>query len=166
MVAPWAVLRGARGVGQPPLAESVKLTLGAYHRMIGLGLSNLAIDGCIIKASQTAWRTNGGRSAVRSGHRALTVLPAGCGRVAQFPEPKPAPVFELQVIDGGPCPTAADPQLACCTVRLRNRDEKAGKGACVVCHYVRGGEALVGEGPSFRLVYDQAKWCGRRARRI
>jgi hypothetical protein len=80
---------------------------------------------------------------------ALTVLLAGCVRVAQFPDPKPAPVFELQVIDSRPCPTAADPQLACFTVELRNVGEKTGDGRCVVHHYVRDGEALVGEGPSF-----------------
>jgi len=81
---------------------------------------------------------------------ALTILLAGCVRAASSVDPKPGPVFELQVIDSRPCPTAADPQLACFTVEMRNRGEKAGDGTCVIRHYVRGGEALVGEGPSFR----------------
>jgi hypothetical protein len=81
---------------------------------------------------------------------ALTVLLAGCVRAASsIDDPGPAPVFELQVIDSQPCPTAADPQLACFAVEMRNVGEKAGDGRCVVHHYVRGGEALVGEGPSF-----------------
>ncbi len=32
---------------------------------------------------------------------------------------------------------------------MHNVGETAGDGTCVVRHYVRGGEALVGEGPSF-----------------
>ena len=82
---------------------------------------------------------------------ALTVLVAGCGvRSTGSVDPKPAPVFELQVTASRPCPTAADPQLACFAVELRNVGEKAGDGRCVVHHYVRDGEALVGEGPSFQ----------------
>jgi hypothetical protein len=81
---------------------------------------------------------------------ALTVLLAGCVRVAQVPDSRPAPVFELQVIHSRPCPTAADPQLACFAVELRNVGDKAGDGTCVVHHHVRDGEALVGEGPSFQ----------------
>jgi hypothetical protein len=84
---------------------------------------------------------------------ALTVLLAGCGwvRSAGSVDPKPSPVFELQRIDSRPCPTAADPQLACFAVELRNVGEKAGEGICAVRHYVRSsGDALVGEGPSFR----------------
>jgi hypothetical protein len=81
---------------------------------------------------------------------ALTVLVACCGvRAAGSVDPRPAPVFELQVTASRPCPTAADPQLACFAVEMRNVGEKAGDGRCVVYHYVRGGEALVGEGPSF-----------------
>ena len=81
---------------------------------------------------------------------ALTVLVAGCGvRSTGSVDPRPAPVFELQVTASRPCPTAADPQLACFAVELRNVGEKAGDGRCVVHHYVRDGEALVGEGPSF-----------------
>jgi hypothetical protein len=83
---------------------------------------------------------------------ALMALLAGCGwvRAAGSVDPKPSPVFELQGIDSRPCPTAADPQLACFTVQLRNDGEKAGGGRCVVTHYVRSsGDALVGEGPSF-----------------
>ena len=64
--------------------------------------------------------------------------------------PGPSPVFELQRIDSWPCPTAADPQLACFTVEFRNVGEKAGDGRCVVHHYLRGGEVMVGEGPSFQ----------------
>jgi hypothetical protein len=79
---------------------------------------------------------------------ALTVLVAGCVR-SSIDDHGPAPVFELQVTASRPCPTAADPQLACFTVEMRNVGEKAGDGRCVVYHYVRGGEALVGEGPSF-----------------
>jgi hypothetical protein len=96
---------------------------------------------------------------------ALMVLLAGCTLVGQFPEPGPAPVFELQVIDSRPCPTAADPQLACFAVELRNVGEKAGDGRCVVHHYVRGGEALAGEGPSFQARLRPGRWCGPRARR-
>jgi len=82
---------------------------------------------------------------------ALTALLAGCGvRAAPSVNPKPAPAFELQLTTSRPCPTTADPQLACFAVELRNTGEKAGDGTCVVRHYVRGGEALVGEGPSFR----------------
>jgi hypothetical protein len=83
---------------------------------------------------------------------ALTVLLAGCGvRAAGSVNPKPAPVFELQLTASRPCPTAADPQLACFAVELRNIGEKGGKGTCVVRHYVRSsGDALVGEGPSFQ----------------
>jgi hypothetical protein len=81
---------------------------------------------------------------------ALTVLLAGCVRATSSVEDfRPGPVFELQVIKSLPCPTAADPQLACFAVEMRNRGEKAGGGRCVVHHYVRDGEALVGEGPSF-----------------
>ena len=81
---------------------------------------------------------------------ALTVLIAGCVRSASsIDHPGPAPVFELQVTASRPCPTAADPQLACFAVEMRNVGEKVGDGRCVVHHYVRGGEALVGEGPSF-----------------
>jgi hypothetical protein len=82
---------------------------------------------------------------------ALTVLVAGCVRSASsIDDPGPAPVFELQVTASRPCPTAADPQLACFAVEMRNVGEKAGEGRCVVHHYVRNGEALVGEGPSFQ----------------
>jgi hypothetical protein len=84
---------------------------------------------------------------------ALTALLAGCGvrATSSVEDFKPGPVFELQRIDSRPCPTAADPQLACFTVEFRNTGEKAGKGTCVVTHYVRGsGDALVGEGPSFQ----------------
>jgi hypothetical protein len=84
---------------------------------------------------------------------ALTVLLAGCGvrSTSSVEDLKPGPVFELQVTASRPCPTAADPQLACFAVELRNVGEKAGDGRCVVHHYVRGsGEALVGEGPSFQ----------------
>jgi hypothetical protein len=82
---------------------------------------------------------------------ALTVLVAGCGvrAAGSVDDPGPAPVFELQVTASRPCPTAADPQLACFAVELRNAGEKAGDGRCVVHHYMRDGEALVGEGPSF-----------------
>jgi hypothetical protein len=80
---------------------------------------------------------------------ALPILLAGCVRAAGSVDPRPAPAFELRVLDSRPCPTAADPQLACFTVEIRNRGNKAGGGRCVVHHYVRGGEALVGEGPSF-----------------
>jgi hypothetical protein len=82
---------------------------------------------------------------------ALTVLLAGCVRSTSSVEDfKLGPVFELQVIDSRPCPTAADPQLACFAVELRNVGEKAGGGRCVVHHYLRSsGDALVGEGPSF-----------------
>jgi hypothetical protein len=59
------------------------------------------------------------------------------------------PVFELQVTASRPCPTAAYPQLACFAVEMRNVGEKTGEGRCVVHHYARDGEALVGEGPSF-----------------
>ncbi len=82
---------------------------------------------------------------------ALTVLLAGCVRSAGSVDPGPAPVFELQVTTSRPCPTAADPQLACFAVEMRNVGEKAGEGRCVVRHYVRSsGDALVGEGPSFQ----------------
>jgi len=81
---------------------------------------------------------------------ALTALLAGCVRSTSSVAPKPAPAFELQVTASRPCPTTADPQLACFTVELHNIGEKAGGGTCVVRHYVRGGEALVGEGPSFQ----------------
>ncbi len=84
---------------------------------------------------------------------ALTVMLAGCGvrATSSAPKHKPGPVFELRLIDSRPCPTAADPQLACFAVELRNIGEKAGKGTCVIRHYVRSsGDALVGEGPSFR----------------
>jgi hypothetical protein len=80
---------------------------------------------------------------------ALMVLVAGCVG-SSIDDPRPAPVFELQVTASRPCPTAADPQLACFAVEMRNVGEKAGEGRCVVHHYVRGGEALVGEGPSFQ----------------
>jgi hypothetical protein len=83
---------------------------------------------------------------------ALAILLAGCGwvRSAGSVDPKPAPVFELQVTASRPCPTAADPQLACFAVELRNVGEKAGGGRCVVRHYLRSsGDALVGEGPAF-----------------
>lgn len=83
---------------------------------------------------------------------ALAILLAGCGwvRSAGSVDPKPAPVFELQVTASRPCPTAADPQLACFAVEMRNVGAKAGGGRCVVRHYVRSsGDALVGEGPSF-----------------
>jgi hypothetical protein len=82
---------------------------------------------------------------------ALTALLAGCVRATSSVEDfKPGPSFEPQVIHSRPCPTAADPQLACFTVQLRNDGEKAGGGRCVVTHYVRSsGAALVGEGPSF-----------------
>jgi hypothetical protein len=80
---------------------------------------------------------------------ALTVLLAGCVRSAGSVDPGPAPSFELRVTASRPCPTTADPQLACFAVELRNTGEKAGGGRCVVRHYVRGsGDALVGEGPS------------------
>ncbi len=81
---------------------------------------------------------------------ALPILLAGCVRSASSVDPRPAPAFELQVIDSRPCPTAADPQLACFTVEIRNRGNKAGDGTCVVHHYAHAGGALVGEGPSFR----------------
>jgi hypothetical protein len=83
---------------------------------------------------------------------ALMVLLASCVRAAgSVDDPGPAPVFELQRIDSRPCPTAADPQLACFAVEVRNVGEKAGEGTCVVRHYVRSsGDALVGEGPSFQ----------------
>jgi hypothetical protein len=80
---------------------------------------------------------------------ALSVLLAGCVRAASSVDPRPAPAFELQVLDSRPCPTAADPQLACFTVEIRNGGNKVGNGSCVVHHYSRAGE-LVGEGPSFR----------------
>jgi hypothetical protein len=83
---------------------------------------------------------------------ALTALLAGCGvrATSSVEDFKPGPVFELQVTTSRPCPTAADPQLACFAVELRNVGEKAGDGRCVVRHYVRSsGDALVGEGPSF-----------------
>ncbi len=100
------------------------------------------------------WRRRLGR-ATWPGYRlaiAMTVLLAGCGirAAGSVDDPGPAPVFELQRIDSRLCPTAADPQLACFTVELRNTGEKAGGGRCVVTHYVRSsGDALVGEGPSF-----------------
>jgi len=82
---------------------------------------------------------------------ALTVLLAGCVRSAGSVDPGPAPVFELQVTASRPCPTAADPQLACFAVEMHNVGEKAGEGRCVVHHYVRSsGDALVGEGLSFQ----------------
>ena len=81
---------------------------------------------------------------------ALTALLAGCVRsTGSVDDPGPSPVFELQRIDSRPCPTAADPQLACFAVEFRNVGEKAGDGRCVVHHYLRGGEVMVGEGPSF-----------------
>jgi hypothetical protein len=80
----------------------------------------------------------------------LTVLLAGCVRSTSSVDPTPAPVFELRVTASRPCPTAADPQLACFAVELRNVGAKAGEGTCVVRHYLRDGEALVGEGPSFQ----------------
>jgi hypothetical protein len=83
---------------------------------------------------------------------ALAILLAGCGwvRSAGSVDPKPSPVFELQVTASRPCPSAADSQLACFSVEMRNVGEKAGNGRCVVRHYVRSsGDALVGEGPSF-----------------
>jgi hypothetical protein len=55
----------------------------------------------------------------------------------------------LQVTASRPCPTAADPQLACFAVEMRNAGDKAGKGRCVVYHYMRDSETEVGEGPSF-----------------
>jgi hypothetical protein len=84
---------------------------------------------------------------------ALTVLLTGCGvrAAGSVDDLGPAPVFELRVTASRPCPTAADPQLACFAVELRNIGEKAGKGTCAVRHYVRSsGDALVGEGPSFQ----------------
>jgi hypothetical protein len=83
---------------------------------------------------------------------ALTVLLAGCGvrSTSSVEDLKPGPVFELQVIDSRLCPTAADAQLACFAVELRNVGEKAGDGRCVVHHYLPGGEVLVGEGPCFQ----------------
>jgi hypothetical protein len=81
---------------------------------------------------------------------ALAVLVAGCVRaISSVEDFKPGPVFELQVTASRPCPTAAYPQLACFAVEMRNVGEKTGEGRCVVHHYVRDGEALVGEGPSF-----------------
>ena len=82
---------------------------------------------------------------------ALTVLLAGCGvrSTSSVEDFKPGPVFELQRIDSRPCPTAADPQLTCFAVEMRNVGEKAGDGRCVVHHYLRGGEVGVGEGPAF-----------------
>ncbi len=93
----------------------------------------------------------------------MTILLAGCVRAASSVDPKPAPSFELQVINSRPCPTATDPQLACFVVKIHNRSNKDGmgwegkgregkgrEGTCVVHHYARGGEALVGEGPSFQ----------------
>ena len=101
------------------------------------------------------WRRRLGRTAWAGCCPAvvLTVLLAGCGvrSTSSVEDLKPGPVFELQVIDSRPCPTAADPQLACFAVELRNIGEKAGEGTCVVRHYVRSsGDALVGEGPSFQ----------------
>jgi hypothetical protein len=80
----------------------------------------------------------------------LTVLLAGCVRSTSSVDPKPAPAFELQLTASRACPTATDPQLACFTVEMHNIGEEAGDGRCVVRHYVRGGEAPVGEGPSFQ----------------
>jgi hypothetical protein len=81
---------------------------------------------------------------------ALTVLLGGCVRAASsIDDHGPAPVFELQVTASRPCPTAADPQLACFAVEMRNAGDKAGKGRCVVYHYMRDSETEVGEGPSF-----------------
>lgn len=81
----------------------------------------------------------------------LMALLAGCVRSTSSVDPKPAPIFELQLTSSRPCPTTADPQLACFAVELRNVGEKAGEGRCVVRHYVLGsGDALVGEGPSFQ----------------
>jgi hypothetical protein len=82
---------------------------------------------------------------------ALTALLAGCVRSTSSVDPKPASVFELQLTASRPCPTTADPQVACFAVELRNIGERAGKGTCVVSPYVRSsGDALVGEGPSFQ----------------
>jgi hypothetical protein len=108
----------------------------------------------ILVSAETAannWRRRLGRAAWPA--IALMVLLAGCGvrAAGSVDNPGPAPVFELQVIDSRPCPTATDPQLACFTVELRNIGEKSGKGTCVVTHYVRNsGDALVGEGSSFQ----------------
>jgi len=110
----------------------------------------------------------------------MTILLAGCVRAASSVDPKPAPSFELQVINSRPCPTATDPQLACFVVKIHNRGNKdgmgwEGKG--------REGKGREGKGPVWftttrvvarrwsararpsRLVYDQARRCARRARR-
>jgi len=87
---------------------------------------------------------------------ALTTLLAGCGlRAARSVDPKPAPVFEMQITQSRPCPNGSDPQLACFSVAIHNLGEKAGDGTCVVRHYVRDGETLVGEGPWFTVSHVQ-----------
>jgi hypothetical protein len=99
---------------------------------------------------------------------ALAILLAGCGwvRSAGSVDPKPAPVFELQVTASRPCPTAADPQLACFAVELRNVGEKAGAGGawfattCAAVATCWSARALLS-----RRGYDQARWCGPRTRR-
>jgi hypothetical protein len=83
---------------------------------------------------------------------ALTVLLTGCGlRAARSVDPKPAPVFEMQITQSRPCPSGSDPQRTCFSVAIHNLGEKAGDGTCVVRHYIRGGEGVVGEGPSFSV---------------
>jgi hypothetical protein len=81
----------------------------------------------------------------------LVLLVSGCVRSTISPEPKAEPVFEMTIAASQLCPGSQDVHVACFTVEIRNRGNKSGGGTCVVRHYVRGGETLVGEGPSFSV---------------